>query len=198
MVDNSNCMPRSIIVVLEPFVLSGACSGYSQLFTNVVVSACWYSGKAMPPERGCCQHSVWPPTLHAGIVPIPRPPLLHWIWELAVDKHGILPGYCQKWSVLRMHQYCPICLLYVDLGHKGIFTKVIHHVSSIVHRWVGEVGILPTDGVIDAGIDRSMIMHYLSGVFFDITAMLLVSIYVWAGMKGEEVGYVPLAKLPTD
>ena len=60
------------------------------------------------------------------------------------------------------------------------------------------MGILPTDGVIDAGIDRSMIMHYLSGVFFDITAMLLVSIYVWAGMKGEEVGYVPLAKLPTD
>ena len=47
------------------------------------------------------------------------------------------------------------------------------------------MGILPTDGVIDDGIDRSMIMHYLSGVFFDITVMLLVSIYVWAGMKGE-------------
>ena len=60
------------------------------------------------------------------------------------------------------------------------------------------MGILPTDGVIDVGIDRSMIMHYLSGVLFDIIAMLLVSIYVWAGMKGEEVGYVPLAKLPTD
>ena len=58
------------------------------------------------------------------------------------------------------------------------------------------MGIQPTDGVIDAGIDRSMIMHYLSGIFFDITAMLLVSIYVWVGMKGEEVGYVPWLNCP--
>ena len=43
MVDNSDCMPRSVI---------------SQLFTSVVVSTWWYSGEAMPPEGGDCQHSI--------------------------------------------------------------------------------------------------------------------------------------------